>query len=383
MSANGEILPDLGSRNIDSILLIKLRALGDIALTLPVIYVLKKAFPSSSLSYLLLEQFKGVLSGNEYIDEIITFKDNLFSEFKLLSSITGKKYDLVIDMTSSPFSAYVTFLSGGTLRIGYDVGRFGWCYTHLLPRVVEKGGEKVKMYTFDSNLHVLKMLGLDVGLLEDVNPSQSSIDDSGNAKVKIESGDRYAIGFPPAGLQEDWAGSFLSEYIKTGKKLIGLVPASNYQAKSWPVDRFIEVARRIVDEAIGVPVILWGPGEQDIAVRISDEVEGAVMIPGVGIEKLGAIISKLDMVVGVDSGPKHIAVLLGVPTVTLFGPTDPEIWDPNTELHRVVYRNLNCSPCKRKRCVPNNCMLEISPEDVLEEIVTLFETMDRGKVYGG
>jgi len=383
MSVKREILPDLGSRNINSILLIKLRALGDIALTLPVIYVLKKSFPSSSLSYLLLEQFRGVLSGNEYVDEIITFKDSLLSEFKLLSSVIRKKYDLVIDMTSSPFSAYVTFLSGGTLRIGYDIGRFRWCYTHLLPRVIENGGEKVKMYTFDSNLHVLKMLGLDVGLLEEADRSQSPINDPGNAQIKIDSGDRYAIGFPPAGLQKDWAGSFLSEHIKTGKKLIGLVPASNYQAKGWPVDRFIEVARRIVDEAIGVPVILWGPGERDIAKRISDEVKGAVVIPGVGIEKLGAIISRLDMVVGVDSGPKHIAVLLGVPTVTLFGPTDPEIWDPNTKLHRVLYRNLNCSPCKKRQCVPNNCMLGISPEDVLEEIVTLFETLDRGKVYGG
>ena len=378
MLKNKLILPDIGSRNIKSILLIKFRALGDIALTLPVIYILKKSFPSSHLSYLLLERFRGALSGNDCVDEIITFKDYLFSEMKLISSITGRKFDLVIDMTSSPFSAYVTFLTRSVIRIGYDIGRFGWCYTHLVPRFIEENGVRVKMYTFDSNLHVLKMLGLDVGLLDRMYRDNGIIDGLRNSTSPVGlSGDRYSIGFPPAGLEEEWADSFFSEYLGQDKRLIGIVPGSNYQAKGWPVDRFIEVSKRIENDGIGIPVILWGPGERDIAVKISDEVESAIMIPQVGIEKLGAIISRLDMVVGVDSGPKHIAVLLGVPTVTLFGPTDPEIWDPRTDFHRVIYRNLECSPCRKKQCNPNSCMLEIHPEDVIDEIVSVLSKMGK------
>jgi len=97
-------------------------------------------------------------------------------------------------------------------------------------------------------------------------------------------------------------------------------------------------------------------------------VPGAIKTPRMGIARLGALIKRLSVLVGVDSGPKHLAVMQGIPTVTLFGPTDPRIWDPMTQKHRVIFMDLPCSPCRDKKCSGNPCMSEIRPEAVVETI---------------
>ena len=69
---------------------------------------------------------------------------------------------------------------------------------------------------------------------------------------------------------------------------------------------------------------------------------------------------------------KHLAALLGIPTVTIFGPTDPRIWDPVNELHRVVWKELACSDgCRDRECSPNRCMEMVTVDEVFEEVKLL------------
>jgi ADP-heptose:LPS heptosyltransferase len=86
------------------------------------------------------------------------------------------------------------------------------------------------------------------------------------------------------------------------------------------------------------------------------------------VARLGALVSALDLLVGIDSGPKHLAVVEGVPTVTLFGPTDPRVWDPMTERHRALHLGTDCFPCRKKECAPNRCLDDITPDMVMAEV---------------
>ena len=111
---------------------------------------------------------------------------------------------------------------------------------------------------------------------------------------------------------------------------------------------------------------------------VDKEMPGSTVIPKLEIANISALIQRLTFGVGVDSSHKHIAVLEGVPTVTLFGPTQPEIWDPLTDIHRAVYLNLECSPCRKKSCADNKCMKGIKPSTVLAIASNLMSSGKQG-----
>jgi ADP-heptose:LPS heptosyltransferase len=350
--------PDLSmEKEIRSILVVRLKALGDIALSLPIVRALRNHFPDAEMRYLCRKQYAEALAGEASVDDIVTLPDGAWNQLLMIRELRRRGIDLTLDLLGSPRTANITFLTGSRIRIGMDVGRHSWCYTHLLPRAMIEGGRRVKRYTFDSNLEMIRMLNIPVP------------ETTGAGSVREAESDRYAIGFPAAEAEIDWADDYVSRSGLEGRQLVGVVPIATYQSKSWPRENFIEIMQRMIDEHDLLPLVLWGPGEEEGARSVADAVPGAVLAPPTSISKLGALISRLDLLVTTDSGPKHLAVLIGVPTVTMFGPTDPEIWDPMNEIHRVIRSRAACFPCKKIECVPNSCLSDIAPDAVLGEIM--------------
>ncbi len=355
--------PDLSAeKKIGAILVIRLKALGDIALSLPIVRALRRSFAEARILYLCRREYAEVLAGEASVDEVIVLPDGLWRQLQMILSLRRMKIDVTLDLLGSPRTANITFLTGSRIRIGMDVGRQAWCYTHLLPRVIIEHGERIKLYTFDSNLEIARMLDL------------AGVDAEGEGSASDAGTDRYAIGFPAADSERDWADLYISGLGLAGRRLVGVVPVATYQSKSWPREKFVLLMQRMLEEHGLVPVVLWGPGEEGAARSVADEVEGAVLAPATSISRLGALIARLDLLVTPDSGPKHLAVIQGVPTVTLFGPTDPEIWDPINDIHRVLHCKVSCHPCRRTECDSNRCISDIEPDAVLGEISELLET---------
>jgi ADP-heptose:LPS heptosyltransferase len=350
---NHQIVFDLKrSMNVHSILLIRLFALGDIALTLPLVELMRKSFPNAWMGYLVKERFAESLSGNTGLDEIMLLPESIAGQISTLRSLRKRRVDVAIDLLSSPRSALLTRLCGSGLRIGMDTGRRNGYYNIVLPRALYQDGERVKCYTIDSNLMLGRMLGLDAEMEE----------------FGTDIGDR-PFGFPAAERADEYAASFEKFLGAAVNGLAGIVPGTTYRSKGWPIDRFVELSERMSSELDLRPVVLWGPGERSIAEFISSQVEAAVMAPELGIAEMGGLIARMKILIGIDSGPKHLAVLLGIPTVTLFGPTDPRIWDPMNSLHRIIWKALECSEgCREKDCDPNRCMEMITVDEVYEEI---------------
>jgi len=152
--------------------------------------------------------------------------------------------------------------------------------------------------------------------------------------------------------------------------LIGLFPGAEWGAsKRWPWRRFVELAielRRHRPDAGAL--ILAGPKEVWLAVRVHEESGKIhpVVGPELDLAALAGVIAHLALLVTNDSGPMHLAAALGVPTVALFGPTDPRRTAPAGEGHRVLHRDLWCSPCFRRRCplLHHRCLRGISVAEV-------------------
>ena len=356
-------LPDLSAHEARSILIVRFKALGDIVLSLPIVHAVRDRYPHARLRYLCRRQYAEALQGVGELDDVLILPEDGARQMSLALRLRREKTDCVLDLISSPRSAYMTFLTGAAMRIGMDTGRRNWCYTHLLPRVIMRDGERVLCYTLESNRELVRMLGLE--------PDRAW---------------GLETGFPAARAEERWAREYVASLGADGRRIIGIVPGSAYQAKSWPEGQFVELVRLARERLGAVTVILWGPGDEKLAERIAALAGGSVLAPPMGIARLGALISRLDLLVGIDSGPKHLAVIQGVSTVTLFGPTDPRVWDPMTSTHRAIRLDVDCIPCKKRTCVENSCLSGISPEMVLaemESVLAVKSGADGGPGKGG
>jgi len=155
-------------------------------------------------------------------------------------------------------------------------------------------------------------------------------------------------------------------------EVVGLAPgAAGWDSKRWSPDRFGALARRLADGGRR-PVVVVGPGEQQVAARVTEA--SGVRLPVVGADTdvagLAGLVSELDLVVGNDSGPVQLAAVFGTPVVAIFGPTDPDRTRPVGAAARVVRRPLECAPCRRSTCPLGHhaCMTELSVEEVMEAV---------------
>lgn len=169
--------------------------------------------------------------------------------------------------------------------------------------------------------------------------------------------------------REALRGCGLPEDAVAGRCIVGLNPGKAYPAKAWPEAYFVELAGGLVKLGRKV-AIMWGPGEETAAGRVLEGAgEGVHMIPRTGLVDVPGVMAHLSLLVTIDSGLKHLAVCIGVPTLTLFGSTSPAEWHMGTRRDRYLWRGYSCSPCRRLDCpFGAPCMADIGPGEVLAEV---------------
>lgn len=162
---------------------------------------------------------------------------------------------------------------------------------------------------------------------------------------------------------------------KAGGPLIGIFPGAEFgPSKRWPWQRFAELThllrRRMRDARL---LLLAGPKEVWSTVRIHEASGKLVPVLGADLDlgQLAGLLECLDLLITNDSGPMHMAAALGVPCVSIFGPTDPRRTRPYGDAHEVLYTDRWCSPCFRKRCplLHQKCMKDIEVDLVADAAV--------------
>jgi heptosyltransferase-2 len=138
-------------------------------------------------------------------------------------------------------------------------------------------------------------------------------------------------------------------------------------AKLWASPRIAELATRL--EARGVhPVLLGSPGARGLADAVQAAAAGPIrsLVGRDHPDLLPALIGELDALVGADSGPAHVAAAVGVPAVTLFGPTDPRLTAPLGPGQQAIWRQPPCAPCFLRECpIDHRCLEAIEVSDAV------------------
>jgi ADP-heptose:LPS heptosyltransferase len=138
--------------------------------------------------------------------------------------------------------------------------------------------------------------------------------------------------------------------------------------KRWPGPSYAALADRLTAELDASVVVTWGPRERGVAEDVIRQMtrQGILGPQTRSVKDLSALLEHVDLFIGGDTGPMHIASAMGTPVVAIFGPKDPAIYGPYGEKRLIVRKDLPCSPCTKRRCDNPICMTSVTPDDVLE-----------------
>ena len=162
--------------------------------------------------------------------------------------------------------------------------------------------------------------------------------------------------------------------VKKAHPIIGLCPGAEYgPAKRWLPERFAEVVRTVCERTAAEWKVFGVETDRPVA----DAIISAAAVPCtdlVGKTTLAQLMDELrtcDLLLTNDTGTMHLAALLGVPTVSIFGSTEPTLTGPLGPHHRVLRHHVACSPCFLRECpIDFRCMTAIGVPEVVEAVLT-------------
>ena len=334
-----------GTRALDlsrvrRVLVVRHRAAGDLLLTTPALRALRAGLPSATIDILVSRETGGLLSGSPDVDRVLEIdRRSLVSQASRYAGLFGEGYDLVLDMVSNPRSAFMTALTRARIRVGYDLPGRSYAYTIRVPREPVGPEGPVARYAPEASLDLVRAIGIEPRGLDLT----------------------LRVGLEARAAMDGWLlGCGLGN-----RPLAACLPSGTWATKTWLPDRFAAVMDDLHDVADAL--WLWGPGEEELARACRARMtKPSVLAPATGWQELAALIRRSSLLVSNDSGPKHLAVALGIPTVTIFGPTNPRAWQPASGPHVAVEAaGLECLHCNQTRCpLPGErhmrCMRDVS-----------------------
>lgn len=338
---------------VHRILIIKLRAVGDVVMATAALPSLRKAYPEAEIHFMTEKACRPVLEGNPLIDRILDVPpdpwgnpfqpESWLAFFRFIRRFRNQRYDLVLDLFGNPRSAWLSLLSRGRVRVGFDFRGRKLAYNkRISPR-----GDRIHEVEF--NLDAVRALGIPVVRPEPMFPFSKTDADA----------------------MERW----LNENRLNGRFLAALHVWGSWPAKRWGIRKFADLADRLAERYGAKIILLWGPGEKTHAEAVQKIARcETVLAPRTTLKQLGALLSLCGLVVANDSGPMHIAAAVGTPTVGIFGPTNWKLQGPYGKKSAAVYkRDLSCLGCNKLECGDRTCMETLGVEEVMEAV---------GKVIG-
>jgi heptosyltransferase I len=282
------------------ILIVRLTALGDVIHGLPVACALRAALPEATIGWVVEGRNAELLAGHPALDHVIVAPRRWMKSPRAILALRRQlrsfECDMSIDLQCLTKSAVAAWLSGARRRIG-KAGRHGRELSRWLNNeLVEVGGQHV----IDHYLDMLKPLGV------------------AQPDVRFDVPEQLA----DARTIDD----FLHDENLLRRQFAVLNPGAGWPSKIWPAERYGELAARLHAEH-GLPsVATWaGDAERALAEQIVAHSRGAARLaPPTSVLELAALSRRAALFVGSDTGPMHLSVAVGTPTISLHGPSVAE-----------------------------------------------------------
>jgi heptosyltransferase I len=304
-------------QDFQNICIIDLGQLGDVLLSFPAILAIRKRFPNARVTVIagkipaLFIGRLGLVDDVLPIDRVALLKGNKLRSIaeilKFVADVRRRKFDLVIDLHSLSESNLLGFLSGARTRLYSD--RFGRSLNWLSNFRPVPPAENKSIHLTDNYLAVLRPLGID----------------EAERFVKIDA-------------RAGEAGAAAKAVLKRDEdSLVAMVIGAGHPSRRWPLERFAELAQMLVERVNGRIAVFLGPEEENEADKVKTLFpEFTTIVTGLDLVELAAAFSKVDLVVSNDTGPPHLAALVGTPIVLIIDERGPLRYLPMSREIEVV-----------------------------------------------
>ena len=288
--------------------MIRPSALGDVARTVPCLVSLRRAYPEATIDWLVDARFADAVRGHPDLDHVVPFeRDRTGAAWPMLRRLRRAGYDLVFDLQGLARSGLFAWATRARARVGLAwTPECGWLGLNRRHRI-------------DPSLHAAeRMLALltaeHVGAVRDLT-----------------------LHVPPE--DEGFARQYTDQVNALRTDILGaralhgryacVAPTAKWGCKCWPIARYAELTRRLLEGGhVAAVVVIAAPHEHDgvrdeLSAGLPDELIDRVWFTQTTVGQAMDLIRGARLLVGNDSAPLHLAVGLGTPTVSIFGPTDP------------------------------------------------------------
>ncbi|MCS6807058.1 MAG: glycosyltransferase family 9 protein [Acidobacteriota bacterium] len=302
---------------INRVLLVRLRSLGDTVLMTPSLALLKQFRPDLHVAVLLEKPSAPLLKRHPHVDEVIVLSrmpgllGNVWRRWHLVQRLRRASFDAVFDLHGGPTATMLCYLSGARHRIGYAGYRHSWMLTHRAPDP-EVIWQKSNVHSVEQQAGLLKWAGVPIQQI------------------------------PPTSL---YAREAVQHNVASRLRRLGIDgafalihPGGTAEDKRWPVERFARLIEALWSEHGLASVIIGTRRDKaqldELTTRLGPRL---VMMVDLHLKELVALCALARLFVGNDSGPAHVAMSQRCPTVVIFGASNYHVWRPWGDApHQVV-----------------------------------------------
>lgn len=306
--------------------------LGDSAISAPAVRAIKRGRPDAHVTILAPEKIAALWKLLAEVDEIVPLpRKSVFAAARAISALPP--FDVAVVLPKSLRSALEIWLANVPRRVGFPGHNRAW----LLNQIVrERPRNRPIDHQANDYLHLARTLGATVEALSD-------------RKSRTES-----------------------------RRFVGLCPGAEYgPAKRWLPDRFAEAAQA-VSQRSGAHWLLFGTKSDSAIGEQIGNILGSHCTNLIGKTTLTELIERLGecaLLLTNDTGTMHVATLLGVPVVAVFGSTEPRLTGPLGERNRVIRHHVECSPCFLRECpIDLRCMHAVRAREVADAVLEMLDS---------
>ncbi len=342
--------------DIPKILLIKLGAVGELVMASPFFDQLRKHFPHSEIVLVVGLSSYPTIKNNPNINSFILANDfelyrggvigKVLEFFRLIFKLREEEIDLSFILQSAWPFRLLSCLAGIPVRVGFGSIREDFFLTHSTFKQQNQNES-------ESYLDLLRKMGV-------------------SAVFKKTS---YYL----SDEEKDFQGLFLERHsIVEGQEVIAIAPGGGESVKRtmftkrWPENSYVELVQRLQNEGFCRVILVGGPRDKSITNSIIQACPNCLDATDLSFGEMASVFRRCSLFVGNDSAPLHIASSMGIPSIGIFGPTNPNQWAPLDKNCSVVIKSVECHPClideKFPKCLHARCLTSVTVDDVWQKL---------------
>jgi len=308
--------------------------LGDAAISVPAIRAIKNGRPDAHITVAAPSKIVAMWKLIPEVDTIVPLKDH--SLLAVIGSIRCQpRFDVAVLFPNSLRVALEAWVAGVPRRVGYRGHFRRWLLNQVVPKSRRLGPPEHQAFHY---LHIAQNLGA---------PADS------RDLVRVNA----------------------VRHVDLGRAKIALCPGAEYgPAKRWLLERFAETAKAVAARS-RVQWVLFGTKSDAVIGEQISQALGDSCVNRIGQTTLDQLIDELRecrLLLTNDTGTMHLASLLGLPVVAIFGSTEPRLTGPLGSGHTILRHQVECSPCFLRQCpIDFRCMKAVSVEEVTDAVLSI------------